>query len=306
MRMLITPEMAADMLLRNYPGNRRVRTIKVNNLAQAMRDGRFVCTPQNRLILTTDGVLIDGQHRLNAIIQSGCSAEMHVDYVPPEDAKLIFDNIDQGTIRRPGDKIGDMNAVVSRVMNSLECGTAPIRSVLGGFTHPNVRATNSAVIDFYDEHDALVESVKSDVGRMTGSIGGSPMVFTAFIDLIRLVGDNSRIGDFVDDWSGLSSTSVPIQVAKNKILKAKAQRAPMSKPAVLGMVLDSYRAFLAGSTSTRCLGKSERRIDEYDALLNEWRASNFRGSAISGQQMTLSAATQNGTGQLFQTDPEEE
>ena len=80
----------------------------------------------------------------------------------------------------------------------------------------------------------------------------------------------------------------------------------MSKSAVLGTVLDSYRAFLAGSTSTRCLSKSNRRIDEYDAMLSEWRASNFRDSAISGQQMTLSAATQNVTGQLFQTDPEEE
>ena len=65
----ITPEMAKDMLavvVRNRP----IRPTMVNVYASDMRNGRWLFTPEPILVDKNGGVL-DGQHRLQAIVDTG-------------------------------------------------------------------------------------------------------------------------------------------------------------------------------------------------------------------------------------------
>lgn len=65
----ITPTMAGEMLKRNT-GNRIVRRKAVEFLMEAIKEGRWKVTHQG-IAFDRDGVLIDGQHRLLAILESG-------------------------------------------------------------------------------------------------------------------------------------------------------------------------------------------------------------------------------------------
>lgn len=67
----ITPKIAAVILLENNNKNRKHRRkTQVEKLRREMMDGQFVLLPDG-LIFDVNGNLIQGQHRLDALIQSG-------------------------------------------------------------------------------------------------------------------------------------------------------------------------------------------------------------------------------------------
>jgi hypothetical protein len=88
-RMLISPEQASFMLAYNGK-NRPVSSAKVKRLAEKMSDKRWVFTHQG-LGYSSEGLLIDGQHRLAAIMASGESCEFIVTYGLDPD---VFDHVD--------------------------------------------------------------------------------------------------------------------------------------------------------------------------------------------------------------------
>lgn len=95
---LITPEIAAAYLEMNV-GNRPARIKAVQGLAQAIKRGEWLLTPQG-ISFSTEGRLLDGQHRLMAVVESGVSVEMLVyTNVDPE----AFMVMDRGTARTISD-----------------------------------------------------------------------------------------------------------------------------------------------------------------------------------------------------------
>ncbi|NCC66460.1 MAG: hypothetical protein EOM15_17640 [Spirochaetia bacterium] len=72
----ITPEMATRMLSGNKD-NRAINKSRVTLYAKAMKEGRWVENGQT-IIISTDGFLIDGQHRLTALVAAGVTLEMLV------------------------------------------------------------------------------------------------------------------------------------------------------------------------------------------------------------------------------------
>lgn len=75
----VTPTMAAEWLARCNTKNRRVNKIHVQKLANEMKSGRWTVNGET-IAFDEDMVLIDGQHRLNAIVQSGVTIETIVVY----------------------------------------------------------------------------------------------------------------------------------------------------------------------------------------------------------------------------------
>src|SRR5271166_5672140 len=67
---IVTPAMASEMLKRNKPNNRAIRKGWVQTLADSIKSGEWVTTHQG-IAFSADGELIDGQHRLHAIVAAG-------------------------------------------------------------------------------------------------------------------------------------------------------------------------------------------------------------------------------------------
>ena len=96
----ITPSLAEEMLKKNM-GNRPLNILHADKLAKEMVSGRWKVNGDT-ICLNGDRI-IDGQHRLHAIIQSGITCEILVvdglDYD-------VFDTKDVGKRRSPGDTLG--------------------------------------------------------------------------------------------------------------------------------------------------------------------------------------------------------
>lgn len=73
---LVTPAMAAEWL-KNNPRNRNLNTKTVADLARAMYAGEWALNGE-AVKFSADGELLDGQHRLSAVVQSGAEVELFV------------------------------------------------------------------------------------------------------------------------------------------------------------------------------------------------------------------------------------
>lgn len=107
----VTPDLAREWLDRlaahladgTLVTQRPCRDAHVIWLAEQMENGTFKTTPQGVSLAPTDGntgQVLDGRHRLEAVVLSRCTVPMRVTFnVPPE----LFDVFDTGKVRSAGD-----------------------------------------------------------------------------------------------------------------------------------------------------------------------------------------------------------
>jgi hypothetical protein len=110
----VTPQKAGEYLERNT-ANRPVSARTVREFAQAMRRGEWRVTHQG-IAFDTTGALVDGQHRLAAIVEAGLPVEVTVFTEVPEGA---FDVLDTGKRRNAADVLaieGEKSAVMLAAM----------------------------------------------------------------------------------------------------------------------------------------------------------------------------------------------
>ena len=97
----ITPERAKQYLEKNTR-NRTLRESKVAAYSRDMKNGDWMFTHQG-IAFNCDGTLLDGQHRLAAIVDSGKTQRMLVTTGIQTDSQLVMDGHAK---RTPGDAIG--------------------------------------------------------------------------------------------------------------------------------------------------------------------------------------------------------
>ena len=126
----ITPEIAEDWLLKAAPtGNRSINSSHLCALADAMRNGHWKLNGDP--IRFTGGTLMDGQHRLKAVVLTGTPIQSVVVRGVGAEA---FDTIDQGKKRSASDVLrisGEVNtnnlAAAARWILLYEAGGASFR-----------------------------------------------------------------------------------------------------------------------------------------------------------------------------------
>lgn len=96
----VTPEMAEKMLTKN-DHNRNIRQAKVDQFARDMIAGRWVLNGE-AVQIAVDGTVLNGQHRLKAIVRSGKTIPLLIVKGLPIEAQ---ETIDTGAKRSLGDSL---------------------------------------------------------------------------------------------------------------------------------------------------------------------------------------------------------
>jgi hypothetical protein len=158
---IITPERAREYLGRNL-NNRRIRKPSVACLARAIRQDEWQLTHQG-IAFNCDGSLIDGQHRLLAIIEANKAVPMYVTRGAPKDTVRV---IDAGTIRDDTDA-----ANVSGLPEVTRNQVAIARRMKGGADFQfNLKFTRGEMLDFIREHLAAIQFASVGGGGHTNSV----------------------------------------------------------------------------------------------------------------------------------------
>lgn len=160
----ITPEQAEKYLAKNVEHNRVVRDVKVIRYAEAMVDGHWLATSSTIKFDRNDN-LIDGQHRLMAIIRAGKAVRMAV---ARNESPQSIHVIDTNTPRNGGDSLV-VAGLSPRGKSTQVAGTANALHGWHNGLYTNAmsslnygdRLTNDEMVVFVREHlDILMEAIE--------------------------------------------------------------------------------------------------------------------------------------------------
>jgi len=148
----VTPTLAIQWLEGNTH-NRAVNDAHIKRLAHDIRRGRWQLTHQG-IAFDTDDLLVDGQHRLWAVIEAGMPITTRVFFnEPPENRRVL----DSGHRRSNYDILnisGEVGEITSRHL-------ATLRAMIAGYPSHIVRVTPGQEAEQYQRHrDAIDFAIK--------------------------------------------------------------------------------------------------------------------------------------------------
>lgn len=156
----ITPDMAKEWLEKNMAHNRPVLASTVHAYARQMRAGKWNLTHQG-IAFDENGELIDGQHRLRAIIEANIPVQMNVTYNVHRQPGEVF-TIDMGR-KRTYASIAIMSGIDDAVIKNMgSYVNAYIRWKLPGFRKPEP----AEAMDYIERH-------YDDIKKLYLYVGGS-------------------------------------------------------------------------------------------------------------------------------------
>lgn len=275
----ITPEVAGDMLANNYENNRRVNPRAVRALVNDMREGRYISQNGQTIIVTKSGKLIDGQHRLSAIRESGVALTFLVAIVD-DDEERAFSTIDCGKPRTLNQFIKGTNktnvAALARVAYAIEYGESTLYKTLDGrIDSTGTRPSIPALTEFANTHeDELRRTVNAGERIYDVNKCGARSMFGAAIWLVRYLNRDAHIDAFVDDVCALiperQISAAFVRYINNHRHDAKSSSRMRNDMAIA--TLYAYDRYCDGSRAVYFKSASlEKTQDAYDKLLQMQR-----------------------------------
>ena len=239
---LIGPKLAEELLKKNV-SNRRIIHRRVERYARKMKSGQwpFIGDP---ICLSRDDVLLNGQHRLWAVVIG--SVELYFNVVlglPPETQRFM----DQGRNRTAANQLsieGVANPVaasaLSRFVISWDDGQVVSRR--------NDSVTTDDIAEFVEENpdrvqDAIVlaERVRSNVPVM--SIGATAAVAFKTIEI-----DESAAVEFFEMFATGANLpdGHPVLMLRNHLAKLRRQRTNRTAAEIAYLITTTWNAWFAG------------------------------------------------------------
>lgn len=168
----MTPTLAQKHLsLSQGMRQRSLRRSYVSRLVAAIGRGEFKTTHQP-VAIDTDGMILDGQHRLAAVVESGTAVDLLVAWdVDPD----TFDVIDIGIARRASDTLtiagyGNANVLAAAARDVLAWENQQPYEVWNTPSSFYRNVTTHQIVEFLERDEKLLDSL-IPAGRIAGALG---------------------------------------------------------------------------------------------------------------------------------------
>lgn len=253
----ITPEYA-EFLLNGNQRNRRVSQNNVDFLAKEMEEGRFKYNGDT-IRVDTGGFLIDGQHRLLAIVKSKTTQMMAIATgLDPE----VFMTIDQGRKRTAGDILD-----TSRLCESNPSGYAAAARMLLLLDENRLqgkgRGSNGRhhlMIEHFDKNKAvLTEGMHYSNRGAFRRLATPAMVVSAFAHYAKE--DISLAREFFEDALRLQPESKTVALLKDRLVENQISSTKLPPIAVQSLILKALRKFFDGQDIARLRYQAEEPLN---------------------------------------------
>lgn len=229
----VTPELARQWLAKNG-ANRSLRKQLVQTYANEMIGGRWRITGE-AVQFGTDGRLLNGQHRLNAVVMADTPVILLVVSGVDPGAQMVMDSGAKRTASDALSLVGIANSATVAAIARLALGVAYSPDAIGkyGASHSEIAEW---VTDHPQVHSAATFSA-TNAGKIAcqPSIVGYTYMVTADIDLFAANAFWTAVGEQVGAYPG-----DPAVALARRFNLAKRERETLPKAALLSMI---YRAW---------------------------------------------------------------
>lgn len=240
--MTITPPMA-EVLLKLNPDNRPMKERLLRTIEADIKSGNYVLNGES-IILSVDGTVNDGQHRLQAVLNAGIAIESMVCFGLSRDTRLT---VDTGTVRSTADFLamkgverGRQAGIAARLLSQYErFGTV---SETATTTGPMIMTKAQIQEQFYAKRKEIEDALATVPSKGSGLFGQPGMIAFVFIVLARR--DRVAAREFIELLFAGSNLpdGHPILVARNRFMfDKKAVRTTLKKLELLFRAWNMWR-----------------------------------------------------------------
>lgn len=274
-KMRITPDMARAFLDNNYDGNRHINKRTVSTIANDMNNGLFVSDNGQTITITSDGRLVDGQHRMAALTESGKALDFLVCVIEPERISSVFSTIDVGKPRSLSQFVGGKDcagtSALARVDYAFRMGTATLAMSLDGHINgTSVRASTPVLAKWHDDNREMLEQAYKQGKRVSlNTRCGNPTAIGSAIILLNYLGLDQRVDEFVNDLCSLTPTRQVSGAFIRKAAKVRAEsltRGSALRRELALCFLTAYDGWCDGG-GMRGITRTDKTLAKYDNLL---------------------------------------
>lgn len=236
----VTPARAEQFLAKNV-NNRPIRPRMVAAYARDLLSGRWQETG-DAIKFAEDGTLLDGQHRLTAVVRTGVPVRLLIVRGLPRESQRVMDT---GLKRQAADQVhiegaahGSVVASVARVALTIAHGSdmAGARAI-----------TNAEVMEWIDNNPD-VHPAAAAANTLKGRASDFPPSVIAYTWMIF-----SRIspGECVEFWQSVADNATdgrgdPRNALIGRFAAKRRQRERISTTTMVGMVIRSWNAWRGG------------------------------------------------------------
>lgn len=202
----ISPQEAQRLLDHDHVNNRHISSSTVRHYARQMEEGLWNEDNPQPIILTRDGLLLDGQHRLTAVVESGKPTRFTFAIVPDDST---FEYLDQGKARTPADFIQAPNATtqasIAKTAYCIRFGNAGITGCLNGRLEDSknngINCSREETLKEWQDEQTIIMQCTAYARKMRAEIKkGSFKVYGSFVYLLHYLKQDQMILDFIDDF----------------------------------------------------------------------------------------------------------
>lgn len=238
---VITPE-RAQTLLEKMDVNRAVREGRVKSYASDLKSGNWLLTGES-IKLDNAGVLIDGQHRLLAVIESGMDLETVVVYGIDPDAQIAMD---AGAVRSLADHLKFAGEAHYR---TLAAALIVRHNRLQGTPTKHDAPTHQRALAILRESPGLRDSVEATLGVARSPLrlpGG--FVAALHYEMSDINSDDAeRFWDQVIRGVGLEEDSAIMRLRERLLANAASKNVKLDRVMVWALVIKAWNAFREGT-----------------------------------------------------------
>jgi hypothetical protein len=241
----VTPNVAKEMLNRNF-NNRRLNESHVRFLSNQMKDNKWLFDGQP-IRFDIHSRLLDGQHRLNAIVESETSQDFLIISGLPEET---FQVMDTGKNRNGSDAFSilghDNSAAIAAAITFI------IRFKKGKFRKASGsdKVSNSDLLEWAKQNPSIHEDVKKSVKFYREFNKVLPLSIISSLYFIMKEIDTLYADDFIRKLCtglGLEEGS-PISFLRKKLTEDKLNTAKLPMQDKLALIIKGWNLYRKGET----------------------------------------------------------
>lgn len=237
---MMTVDQAAEILETNTY-NRGIRPRHVQKLAGAMRRGEWLLNGEP-IIISNEGRLVDGQHRLHAVLAAGIEVPMLIVGGVTGD---VIHTIDTGSARSAGDALKLLGVRNSTNVAAACRGLAAM--AMGDFDGKAGALTNTQILRMIE----LFPEMEDHTASLLGAAGfrrlcPSTSHVVAFTFLLQNAGDGvarGRVDSFVDGIHGDCRPGDPSYALRDRWMDLRLRQARGESPSRSRLLIAVVRAW---------------------------------------------------------------
>lgn len=219
--------------------NRRLRVAQIKRYADDMIAGRWKENTFECIKIQADGTIADGQHRLHAVVKSGCSIMFHVVFnVSPD----VFTVLDTGRNRNGGDTFKVLGIKHDNIIPSMIQNHFMI--VKNDLEHGG-RMTNDQLLSEYNKSPDFWQHIARNSIKWYGDFAKilQPSLIGGMYSYLCIIDSGQAQEFFTQLCSGGSITNKTILTLRNKLIEDKTALRKMVHSYKVALMIKTWNAF---------------------------------------------------------------